>query len=236
MLGGMTAALRIPTQAPSVHLIGSPMSHDHRLHLTVFGATGSVGRHVVDQALAQGHLVTAFTRHPGSIEPATGLEVVGGDVLDPMAVRAAVEGRDAVVVALGDGRRGGVREAGTRTIVQAMTDLGVRRLVCQSTLGAGDSRGNLDLVWKYLMFGLLLRKAYADHQRQEDVVRASGLDWTILRPAAFTDGPTTGSYRHGFGPDDRSTTLKISRADVAHALLRQVTDSTGVGRAVSVSY
>jgi uncharacterized protein YbjT (DUF2867 family) len=85
------------------------------------------------------------------------------------------------------------------------------------------------------MFGLLLRRAYADHQRQEDVVRASTLDWTILRPAAFTDGPATGTYRHGFGPDDR-TTLKISRADVAHALLRQVTDPTAVGRAVAVSY
>ena len=212
------------------------MSHEPTLHLTVFGATGSVGRHVIDQALARGHRVTAFTRHPESIQPAAGLEVCAGDVLDATAVRAAVAGRDAVIVALGDGRRGGVREAGTRTVVQAMTDLGVRRLVCQSTLGAGDSRGNLDLMWKHLMFGLLLRRAYADHQRQEDVVRASALDWTILRPAAFTDGPATGTYRHGFGPDDRSTTLKISRADVAHALLRQVTDPAGVGRAVAVSY
>lgn len=161
------------------------MSHVHPLHLTVFGATGSVGRHVIDQALARGHRVTAFTRHPESIEPATGLEVVGGDVLDHAAVRTAVAGRDAVIVALGDGRRGGVREAGTRAVVEAMSDLGVRRLVCQSTLGAGDSRGNLDLIWKHLMFGLLLRRAYADHQRQEDVVRASTLDWTILRPAAF---------------------------------------------------
>jgi uncharacterized protein YbjT (DUF2867 family) len=156
-------------------------------------------------------------------------------VLDPAAVRKAIQGRDAVIVALGDGRRGGVREAGTRAVVEAMTDLGVRRLVCQSTLGAGDSRGNLDLIWKHVMFGLLLRRAYADHQRQEDVVRASTLDWTILRPAAFTDGPATGRYLHGFGPDDRSTTLKISRADVAHALLRQVSDPAGVGRAIAVS-
>lgn len=212
------------------------MSHENSLHLTVFGATGSIGRHVVEQALAQGHRVTAFTRHPESIEPAAGLEVFAGDVLDPAAVRAAVEGRDAVIIALGDGRRGGVREAGTRAVVEAMTASGVRRLVCQSTLGAGDSRGNLNLFWKHLMFGLLLRKAYADHQRQEDVVRASALDWTIVRPAAFTDGPATGDYRHGFGPDDRTTTLKISRADVAHALLAEVVDPAGVGRAVAVAY
>lgn len=206
------------------------------LHLTVFGATGSVGRHVVTQALADGHRVTAFTRRPDSIEPALGLDVVVGDVLDPAAVRAAVEGRDAVIVALGDGRRGGVREAGTRTVVEAMDATGVRRLVCQSTLGAGDSRGNLNFVWKRLMFGLLLRKAYADHQRQEEVVRASTLDWTLLRPSAFTDGAMTGTYNSGFGPDDRSTALKISRADVAHALLAQVVDPSRVGRAVAVSY
>lgn len=211
------------------------MSHEQSIHLTVFGATGSIGRHVVEQALAQGHRVTAFTRRPESIEPASGLEVYGGDVLDPAAVRAAIEGRDAVIIALGDGRQGGVREAGTRTVVEAMTDLGVRRLVCQSTLGAGDSRGNLNFFWKYLMFGLLLRKAYTDHERQEEIVRASTLDWTILRPAAFTDGPATGAYQRGFGPDDR-TTLKISRADVAHALLAQVADPSGVGRAVAVAY
>lgn len=205
------------------------------LHFTVFGATGSVGRHVVTRALADGHRVTAFTRRPESIQPADGLEVVGGDVLDPVAVKAAVEGRDAVIVALGDGRRGGVREAGTRTVVEAMDATGVRRLVCQSTLGVGESRANLNFVWKRLMFGLLLRKAYADHQRQEEVVRASALDWTLLRPSAFTDGAATGNYQSGFGPDDR-TTLKISRADVAHALLAQVVDPAAVGRAVAVSY
>lgn len=208
---------------------------DHPLHLTVVGATGSVGRHAVSQALAAGHRVTALTRRPESIEPADGLDVCVGDVLDTPVVRAAVAGRDAVIVALGDGRRGAVREAGTRSVVQAMTDMGVRRLVCQSTLGVGDSRANLDLVWRHLMFGLLLRRAYDDHCRQEAVVRASSLDWTILRPAAFTDGPLTGSYRVGFGPGER-TTLKISRADVAHALLRQLTTDDGFGRTVAASY
>lgn len=206
------------------------------LHLTVFGATGSVGRHVVEQGLGQGHRITAFTRHPGSLDAAEGLEEFEGDVFDPNAVRSAVAGHDAVIVALGDGRRGGVREAGTRVVVDAMSELGVRRLVCQSTLGAGDSRANLNLVWKHVMFGLLLRRAYVDHQRQEGVVRASTLNWTLVRPGAFTDGVVTGAYRHGFPPHDRSIALKISRADVAHALLRQVGDPATVGRAIAVSY
>lgn len=207
------------------------------LQLTVFGATGSIGRHVVDQALGHGHRVTAFTRDPGRVTTRhPGLTVATGDVTDPAPVRAAVTGADAVVVALGDGRRGRVREAGTRTVVDAMRSAGVRRLVCQSTLGAGDSRENLDLVWKHLMFGLLLRRAYADHQRQEDVVLGSGLDWTLVRPGAFTDGPHTGRYRHGFGPDEPGLALKVSRADVADLVLRSLTDDTTVGRAVSQSY
>src|SRR5690606_4656089 len=140
-----------------------------------------------------------------------------------------------VVVALGAGRAAGVREQGTRATVAAMRERGVRRLVCLSTLGAGESRANLNFVWKHLMFGLLLRAAYADHQRQEQVVRESGLDWTLVRPSAYTDGPHTGAYRYGFGPEATDLTLKVSRADVADALLRALADPSRNGTAVSVS-
>jgi uncharacterized protein YbjT (DUF2867 family) len=208
----------------------------HTARITVFGATGSVGRHVVEQALATGHSVTAFTRDASHVTARHDrLEVVVGDATVTEEVLPAVKGADAVIVVLGDGRGAGVREHGTRAVVEAMQAAGVRRLVCQSTLGAGDSRGNLNFVWKYVMFGMLLRAAYADHQRQEEVVRASDTDWTIVRPSAFTDGPRTGAYRHGFGPDEKGLDLKISRADVADFLLRQVSDDTAVGRAVAVS-
>lgn len=206
------------------------------LNLTVFGATGSVGRHFVEQALAAGHHVTAFTRDASHVTTRhERLEVVTGDATSADDALPAVKGADAVVVLLGGGRAGGVREHGTRAVIEAMERAGVRRLVCQSTLGAGDSRGNLNLVWKYVMFGFLLRAAYADHQRQEEVVRASDTDWTIVRPAAFTDGPRTGRYRSGFGPDEKGLTLKISRADVADFVLRQVSDDATVSRAISVS-
>ena len=211
------------------------------MKITVLGATGSVGRHVVEQALAAGHEVTAVTRDAGRVPvPAAAgaparLQVVEADVRDAAALRPAVEGRDAVVVVLGDGRAGTIREAGTRAAVTAMRETGVRRLVCMSTLGAGDSRGNLNFVWKRVMFGLLLRRAYADHQRQEVVVRESGLDFTIARPGAFTDGPRTGEYRRGFAADDRTVALKISRADVADFLVAQLDDDTYRGAAVSLS-
>lgn len=207
------------------------------MRIAVFGATGTVGRHIVEQALERGYEVTALTRDAARITRThERLHIVTGDVLDPGAVERVVTGQDAVVVALGNGRKGGVRAEGTRTVIEAMRRTGVKRLVCQSTLGAGDSRGNLDFLWKYVMFGLLLRPAYADHQQQEAYVRASDLEWTIVRPSAFTDGPRTGTYRHGFGTGERGLTLKIARADIADFVLNQLTDRTYLHRAPGISH
>ena len=117
-----------------------------------------------------------------------------------------------------------------------MENTGVRRFICQTTLGAGDSRGNLNFFWKYIMFGMLLKAAYNDHQLQEKYVMQSALDWIIVRPAAFTDGGRTGNYKHGFGPEANGLTLKISRADVADFMLRQLTDNTYLRKAAGQSY
>jgi putative NADH-flavin reductase len=86
------------------------------------------------------------------------------------------------------------------------------------------------------MFGMLLRKAYADHELQESYVRNSNLQWTITRPAAFTDGPRTGNYRHGFSADAKGLTLKISRADVADFLLKQLSDLSYLRKTPGQSY
>jgi putative NADH-flavin reductase len=206
------------------------------MKLVIFGATGTVGKHVVEQALEQGHQVTAFTRNPAGVEQQhERLQVAQGDVTDVEAVARVVAGHDAVIVTVGAGRKGGVRAAGTKAIVDAMQQTGVRRLIVQSTLGAGDSAGNLNFWWKRVMFGLLLRPAYADHQEQEQHVLGSDLDWTIVRPSAFTDGPRTGDYRRGFGTDVK-TKLKIARADVADFLLEQLTDDGNLHRTPAISY
>ena len=197
------------------------------MKLIIFGATGTVGRHLVAQALSQGHRVTGFARRPSALEADhPHLTRRAGDVLDPDAVAHAVEDHDAVLIALGAGRKGEVRSLGTGHVVDAMRRHGVRRLVCQTTLGAGDSRAALNFFWKRIMFGFLLREVYADHEAQEARVRESELDWIIVRPGAFTDGPATGAYRHGFPPTERDLSLKISRADVAHFMLRQLTDDS----------
>ena len=206
------------------------------MKLIVFGATGSIGRRLVEQALAQGHAVTAFARRPFAPDLShPELTRLTGDVLDPAAVDAAVQGQDAALVALGAGAKGQLRAPGTRNVVEAMQRHGVRRLVCLSTLGGGDSRPLLTFFWKRIMFGLLLREAYADHQAQEAIVRESGLDWTLVRPGAFTDGPATGAYKHGFPATERGLKLKISRADVADFMLRQLGDPRYLRQAPGLS-
>ncbi|MFC7620419.1 NAD(P)-dependent oxidoreductase [Microlunatus sp. GCM10028923] len=206
------------------------------MNITVIGATGTVGRLVVEQALDAGHAVTAVTRDRTKITlRAERLTVVEADPLDPDQLTPALTGTEAVIVALGAGAKGGVRAAGTIAVIEAMRRAGVRRLICQSTLGTGDSRPHLTFWWRYIMFGLLLRKAYADHELQEAAVRTSGLDWTIVRPAAFTDGPRTGIYQHDF--DTRAgLTLKISRADVADFLIGRLTDESSLHKAPGLSY
>ncbi|QUS59562.1 SDR family oxidoreductase [Synechocystis sp. PCC 7339] len=209
------------------------------MKLVTFGATGTIGRQVVQQALDQGHTVTAFAhnlaklniQHPQLIQ-------VQGDVMDSVAVESAICGQDAVVCVLGSGKKltGTIRSEGTQQIIQAMKSLGVRRLICQSTLGVGDSWSNLDFYWKYIMFSFILRKVFADHERQEALVKNSGLDWTIVRPGAFIDGPLTGQYRHSFPSTDRTITLQISRADVANFILKQFSDESSLQQTPSLSY
>lgn len=207
------------------------------MKLVIFGATGSIGRQVVNQALSQGHTVTAFAREASKVGiEHPNLRIALGDVMDPISVENAIQGHDTVLCSIGAGRKGNVRAEGTRNIINAMQKLGIRRLICQSSLGVGDSRGNLNAFWKYIMFGLLLRPAYADHIRQEEHVRQSNLDWTIVRPGALIDGERTGQYKHGFPGTDKTLKLKISRKDVADFMLRQLFDTNYLYRSPGLSY
>jgi len=209
------------------------------MKLVIFGSTGSIGSQVVEQALEQGHNVTAFVRNPNKLNlQHPNLNIFTGDVMNPALVEQAVIGHDAAICILGSGKKlsGNVRSQGTKNIIQALEKAGIKRFICQSTLGAGDSWSNLNFYWKYIMFGFILRKVFADHQIQEKYVRQSDLDWTIIRPAAFVEGSRTGKYRHGFPGSDRNTSLTISRPDVADFILKQLSDGTYLGKAASLSY
>jgi putative NADH-flavin reductase len=209
------------------------------MKLLIFGSTGGTGRELVKQSLDQGHSITAYARNPAKIEDLqhSNLKMVSGDLLDPVAVRNAVADQEAIISAIGAGAgRTTLREEGTRNIVEAMQSAGVKRLICQSSLGVGDSRANLAFFTKYIIVGIFLRHAFADHERQEAVVRRSSLDWTIVRPPHLTDGPRTGVYQHGFPTTDRRIKGQISRADVADFMLKQLGDDKYIHQTPGVSY
>lgn len=209
------------------------------MKLVIFGSTAGTGRKLVEQALEQSHDVSAFARTPDKLDDLEypNLRVIQGDVLDSGAVAEAVEGQEAVFCTIGAGAgRTTLREDATRNIVQAMDAAGVQRLICQSSLGIGDSRANLGFFTKHVIVGLFLRHAFADHERQEVVIKQSALEWTIVRPPHLVDTPRTGVYQYGFSPADRGIKGQISRADVADFMLKQLTDDSYVHGTPGVSY
>jgi putative NADH-flavin reductase len=207
--------------------------------LLIFGSTGSIGRQLVEQALAQGHAVTAFVRNPAKLDlKHSKLKVVQGDVLDYASVERAVPGQEAVLSALGTPAftKNTVRSEGTRNIIRAMEKVGVRRLICLSSIGIGDSRRMLPFHYKYILVPLLLRQGFAEHELEENWIKQSQTDWTIIRPGAFTDGDRSGAYRHSLTITDKAIKAKISRADVADFMLKQLEDRTYLHQTPWISY
>jgi putative NADH-flavin reductase len=211
------------------------------MKLIIFGSTGGTGRQLVTQALELGHTVCAFARHPEKLTQELGhqqLQVIEGDVQDTTSVEEAIKGQDAVLCALGApaSNKSLIRTKGTKNIIHAMQQSGVKRFVCQSGFGAGDSHALLPFYYKYLIFPLMLRHAYEDHELQEKLIKDSSLDWVIVRPGSMTDGEHTGSYRHGFTASDPASKIKISRADVADFMLKQVMNNHYLHQTPAVSY
>jgi uncharacterized protein YbjT (DUF2867 family) len=208
------------------------------MNVIVFGATGTVGRLAVEKLLSAGHSVTAFARHPERLvadHPA--LRRLPGDALDAAEVAAAMPGHDAALVVLGAGasRRSTIRSEGTLNVIRAMQEAGLRRLIVQSTLGARDSWPTLYFWWKRVMFGALLAPVFRDHELQERLVEASGLDWTIVRPGAFTDAPTERPVIEDVPNSARGLALKINRADLAAFLARILGEGAYLRRTVGLS-
>ncbi|UVE95828.1 SDR family oxidoreductase [Dietzia sp. B32] len=187
---------------------------------------------MAELALDAGHEVTVVSRSGSA--PA-GAVVVTGSATDPEVARRAVDGADAVVVTVGGAK--GVRRQRTgvtRAVVDAMSATGARRLVVQSSLGAGDSGAQMPLPLRLLM-KVVLAAPLADHDAQEAVVRESGLDWTVVRPTGLTNAAGNGRWRaHEVGDGGRLGGT-VPRADLAAYLLEVVSDDSLVGRAVGIS-
>lgn len=250
------------------------------MKILVFGASGGTGRNIVEQALAQGHTVTAFVRDPARLRLThDNLQIVRGDIASSDSVTSAVTGQDAVLCALGVRlpvrivllvivasqilkrmvplprpaelfvelgvpilailllfRRSTILSDGTRTIVGAMERLGVKRFVCESSLGVGDSKWRLGIVHNLIAYPLFLRNVFADKEVQEGIVRESRLDWVIVRPAVLTNGARRGVYRAGSDIGHWLIPSNISRADVAEFMLKQLTDDSYLRKTPSLAY
>jgi uncharacterized protein YbjT (DUF2867 family) len=210
------------------------------MRVLVLGASGATGRHLVEQALAQGHQVTALARNPAKLHRRSPeLTVVQGDVTDPLAVERAVRSQDAVLCALGSStplKHDPALVAGIGNLVGAMERLQVRRLVYLSFLGVHHGRRQLSPLGRYVVAPLLMRKVAADHERKEAIIQQSTLEWVIVRPPRLTNRRRTGTYRSG---EDIQATLvvpRVSRADLAEFMLRQLNGDTYVGRTPAVMY
>lgn len=195
------------------------------MNILIVGATRGIGRQLLEQALTSGHAVTALVRNPPRLAiQHQRLRVVKGDILDLDSVALAMAGQDAVCCTIGVKApwiRVTVFSEGTRNLLQAMKNTGVRRLICVTGIGAGDSRGHGGLLYDRFFYPLLLWPIYADKDRQEALIRASEVDWTLVRPGFLTNGPLTGHYRMLTNMTG-VTAGRVSRADVADFMLKEL--------------
>jgi len=209
-------------------------------HIVIFGATGRTGQHLVRQALDRGYRVTAFVRDPVKLEVEDDrLQVALGDFLDADAVDAALaHGAAAVICAAGIFQREykTTLSDGTRNILNAMQRHGIRRLLVVSSIGAGDSKGQG--TWLVSLYQrLMLKYVLWDKDRQEQAIRDSGLDWTILRPPRLfeSDEQNADVVVWSGAQPKRKLRWSVTRATLANVVLDALAGEHYVGEAVNLS-
>ncbi len=210
------------------------------MELTIFGATGATGTCLTEQALAAGHRVSAVVRDPArlSVPHSPRLQVITADLMDPAAISPAVAGADAVLAAFGPRGTGPttVLREGSRSVIEAMSKEGTRRLITVSgSIVTDEGEGPvLRYLLKPLVRGTLLRHPAADMRGAEEEIRQSGLDWTIMRPPRLTGEPASGRYRIAI---DRNLPrgVTVSRADLAAYMLAIIGDPATIHHHIGIA-
>lgn len=201
----------------------------------IIGASKGIGLETTKQALEAGHQVRALARSAKTIAMSNpNLEKVQGDALNARDIAAALQGVDVVIQTLGVGvgdlfQRVSLFSAATRVLAAAMTSHGVKRLICVTGFGAGDSRSSIGCLQR-IPFQVVFGRAYADKGEQEQLIKESSLDWTIVRPGVLTNGARSGRYRILETASEWRNGI-ISRADVADFLVRLIDDRSYVCKA-----
>jgi putative NADH-flavin reductase len=209
------------------------------MKLLVIGATRGIGFELLQQALSAGHEVTVVVRSPQRLSIShENFKVRKGDILEKSVIEETVKGQEAVCLTIGikpTRQPVSVFSEGTKTVVEAMKKSSCRRLICVTGIGAGDSRGHGGFFYDKIINPLLLKTAYKDKDRQEAIVRESGLDWVIVRPGFLTNGSRTGKYRI-LTELNGVKAGKISRADVADFILREAAEMKYRGQTPLLTY
>jgi putative NADH-flavin reductase len=206
------------------------------MNLVVFGATGGTGCLVVEQALAASHTVTAVARNPSAVAiQHQQLTLIRGDVLDPATIAQPIAGQDAVVSAIGvrDRAPTTLYSAGIAHIMAAMQAASVCRLVSVSASGLDPGPGIVRWLAKRLLWRLF-RHAYTDMACMEAAVKASAMDWTIVRPPRLLDKPPAGKYRIATN-EHLPGAWTISRADLADYIVTHLDDPASYRAIVEVA-
>jgi putative NADH-flavin reductase len=210
------------------------------MQLAIIGGTGKTGRALIEQGLEAGHSITALVRNPKKLKIThPRLKVVTGNVLDVETLNMAFQGKDAVLSALGHKQffiKTSILSRGTENMIKAMEVNNIKRFICITSMGINDSRFKLGLYYTLFVIPVILFFYFRDKAKQEKLIMNSGLDWTLVRPGQLTNGKKRTRYRVGEKLGSYILTLMISRADVAHFMLEQLTSSAYLKKAVSIVY
>jgi putative NADH-flavin reductase len=214
-------------------------------HLCVLGASGRTGRLVIDYALSKGHTLTGLVRDPDALTRRDGLELTTGTPVHPVDVAQAMDGADAVVVALNSSRTSDrpwakpvspprLMADSVANATAAMRERGIRRIIVVSAFGAGDSLSRQPVPTRWMIQHTNLSYTYADHNLVDAEIRTTDTDWTLLRAVALNDKGATGKVAVT-DLDGPRPSLFISRADVARFAVDAIDDGRYIREAPIIS-
>ncbi len=209
------------------------------MKILIIGASRGVGKALLESSISRGFDVTVLARYPEKINSAgPQVCIIEGDVLNKDDLREAIEGQDAVCSCIGvpiTFKPVTLFSGAAANIVEIMKNSKDQKFIAVTGIGAGDSKGHGGFLYDRLFKPIFLSTIYQDKDREEAIIRSSGLDWLIVRPAGLTNGPQTGNYKV-IDNLEGVVSKRISRLDVAHFMLNQIQEPSHFGKAVLLTY
>ncbi len=209
------------------------------MKIAIIGASRGIGAELLKASVEDNHEVTALVRDPTKLNTSIpGLKVIKGNILDPSSMNAAITGQDASCVCIGippTRKPVDVFSRGTQNVLNVIDKGSNQKFILVTGIGAGDSKGHGGFFYDRIINPLLLGNIYVDKDRAESIVKASNVEWLIVRPGFLTNGLRTGKYRV-IENLSGVTAGKISRADVADFILEQLASPTCFGKTPLVTY